>query len=164
MKIKKEDYYDFCLESLTNKALKFMSLNNIKFSELEMKSQKWQGRLVETSSIKEILYNKSSENQNGRITKPFVILHELGHYFDKELGDRKDTGVINEVQLEQNADRFIYKFCLEHLCVFEQFVLQTFIENFSKEKVSFTEQQKELIKDEYKVYFKRKKNENKRTG
>ena len=155
MKIKKENYYDFCLESLTNKALKFMALNNIKYSELEMKSQKWQGRLVETSSIKEILYNKAAENANGKITKPFVILHELGHYFDKELSERKETGVLKEAGLEKTADYFIYSFCKNNLCVFEQFILQTFIENFSKEKVTFTEEEKSLMKDEYKVYFKK---------
>lgn len=147
--IKKEVYYNYCLESLLNKTMEFISFNEIKFSELEMKGQRWQGRLVETPNIKEILYNKSAERANGKITKPFVILHELGHYFDKELEERNEIGIINVIQLERNADKFIYIFCIANLCVFEQFILQSFIENFSKIKISFSEEQKKLIEKEY---------------
>lgn len=87
-----------------------------------------------------------------RISKPFSIIHELGHYYDPEFDLLKEKGLIKKDDFEKRADEYIFKFCDENLSLFEFFVIDRFITSFSKIKRIYTEEEMEEVEKEYKKY------------
>lgn len=130
------------LTLLNKRVNKYIIKKEIPVKQIDKKGATWSGYCVVTSVSKDIVIN----NNLNIYTKPFVILHEIGHYQDEEYIQSIGSGVIKNDKFEATADDFIYKFCRKYCSLFELYYLQNFIKNFSKREVKFSLMEKVAIR------------------
>lgn len=125
--------FDKALYSLNRRIKKYILKNKINIREID-KGSNVAGYCLITKVDKEIVVN----NNQSIYIKPFVILHEIGHYLDEDYINSKGIGVIKNREFEKKADNFIYHFCIKYCSLAELFTLKTIIENTSKMSISFS--------------------------
>lgn len=129
-------------KTLLKKVFKFIQKNKINYKEIEVKGGTWAGRCVIDRNKKSIVINNSIQHN----LKPFVILHELGHYYDPEFINYQQVGIVKKKEIEATADLFIYSFCKKHCNLLEKHYLQRTIYIHSKKKIEFNTFEKLILK------------------
>lgn len=148
----------FVIDLLLEKTYEYIEENNINYKEINKKNESWGALCTIQGPNKYITYNnhiKKGFEYFKKVSKPFVIIHEIGHYFDTVYENLKETGKIKNEEIERIADEFIFKFCDEHLTTIEFFVVDNFITSFSKLKRIYRKEELEEINEQIEIFRRR---------